>query len=247
MWSRRILMGSAIVSAFAGWQIFLGLRTSHPRRPPSLVVPASAGFFRLKAERATAPGSPVAGRDWQPMFADGLDGWTLRGGGKARRDADCLLLENDDQRRPGYLVSDVQARDFHARFECRILEGDSGFLFRSRAQPHDFNDVIGPQVQLNRGKGNNLGGIFELQARGWLCRVEPRINDLLIGSSDWLCVEVEVEANRIRVHVDGRQTVDFHDDPKANPYGDAGFFAWQIHGGGRCRVLVRNAFLKLLD
>ena len=50
--------------------------------------------------------------------------------------------------------------------KMEIIEGDSGFLYRSRTQPHNPLDVIGPQVQLNMDPEKGLVSTITLEMGG---------------------------------------------------------------------------------
>jgi hypothetical protein len=188
------------------------------------------------------------GRDWQALFnGRDLDGWQQLGGGRwAVRDGQ-LVLEHDDARRPGYLVHAVTARDFHARFRCRVECGDSGFFFRSRRHPRTPTEVTGPQVQLNVEPERGLGGLYELHGRGWLAKPPPALTAGLPSDSGWLACEVEARGDWVTVRVNGVETVRLHDGGADNLFRGPGAFALQIHGGGCCRVFFRDIAVLLLD
>lgn len=192
------------------------------------------------------PATQLAAGEWHRLF-DGmtLDGWDHVGGGKVSVQDGVLILESDDERRPGYLVSRCSARNFQARWQCQVVTGDSGLFYRCHRDPRTPATILGPQVQLNFLPDRGLGGIYETQGRGWLCKPPPATNPLLHDANDVSCA-LEVRDDHVRVTVNGMVTADFTDDD-SNPFRAAGFFALQIHGGSVCRVLWRSLEVRILE
>jgi hypothetical protein len=211
-------------------------------------ISRSVGKPAPKAEPPKAVLTPVrqAKGTWQRLFnSQNLDGWKHLGGGRCSVRDGLLVLENDAERRPGYLVSNVTAHDFRARVRCKVLQGDSGFFFRSCRHPRVPTEIMGPQVQLNTEPGRGLGGIFELHGRGWVRKVDPAVNTRLLESLDWIDCEIEVRGNRTQVAINGVRTITLEEEPPASP--DANLIALQIHGGGYCQVLFAEIAVQVLN
>lgn len=190
---------------------------------------------------------PAAG-EWQALFnGRDLSGWRHIGGGRAFVDNGILRLANDAERRTGYLVSAIQARNFRAQLRCRVPTGDSGFYFRAGFDPHTPTEVLGPQIQLNFQPDSGLGGLFEPQGRGWLVKPSTKLIAQLLERTDWIDCDLEVVGRRVRVTINGVTTVDFTDADPDNRYQEAGFFALQIHGGGHCDARFERIGVQVLD
>jgi hypothetical protein len=217
-------------------------------KPPLLDIPRSASNENPSPSAAEAGVRAPASGEWQALFnGHDLAGWRHVGGGRSFVRDGVLCLANDGERRTGYLVSTVQARNFRAKLRCQVPTGDSGFYFRARVDPHTPAEVLGPQVQLNFQPDSGLGGLFEPQGRGWLVKPSPDLNARLVERALWIDCDIEVVDRRVRVKVDGVTTVDFTDADPDNRYLEAGFFALQIHGGGHCDARFASITLQLLD
>jgi hypothetical protein len=169
-----------------------------------------------------------------------LSGWQHLGGGRVSVRDGLLILEHDDDYQSGYLISQLTARDFSARFRCRIEMGDSGFFYRSRRDPRTPTTILGPQVQLNRD--THFGGIYETQGRGWVQKPPETVK-----FAGWIDGELEAIGERIRVVINGQAVVELSDDPALNAFREAGFFALQIHGGGPCRARFESIEVRVVD
>jgi hypothetical protein len=56
-----------------------------------------------------------------------------------------------------------------------------------------------------------------------------------------------VTGDHIVVTINEHTTVDFLDDAPDNDFRGQGLLALQIHGGGYCRVLLREMAVRVLD
>jgi hypothetical protein len=186
--------------------------------------------------------------EWQSLFnGRDLEGWQHLGGGKVFIQDGLLTLEHDHERTPGYLVSNVKARDFEAHLVCKIITGDSGFFFRSRLVKGNPREVTGPQVQLNVEPGRGLGGIFELHGRAWIQKPARELEAELLRGLDWIECDLRVHGEQILAMINGRQVVDLLDGGSENEFREPGFFALQIHGGGYLKVLFREITVRGLE
>ncbi len=196
------------------------------------------------AARSPAPFDVVEVREPTHQLGQGRDlfngldltGWQHLGGGRALIQDGMLVLENDRERRPGYLMSDFVAKDFIVQFRCRVEAGDTGLIFRGRRQPRTPSELMGPQVQLNLDPARGLGGVYELHNRGWLRKPDPALVGRLLREDGWINGELLARGNEIRVTINGATTVRFVDDAFGNFFAGPGCFGLQIHGGGPCRV-----------
>jgi hypothetical protein len=217
-------------------------------KPPLLDIPNTVLGEKPSASPAEAGVRASVDGEWQSLFnGRDLAGWGQVGGGRSFVRDGVLCLANDSERRTGYLVSTVKARNFRARLRCQVPTGDSGFYFRARFDPHTPTEVIGPQVQLNFEPNSGLGGLFEPQGRGWLVKPSPEVNARLLQGLDWVDCDVEVVERHILVRVNGVKTVDFTDANPDNRYQEAGFFALQIHGGGYCDARFQLIQAQILN
>jgi len=224
----RSWLGITLLSAAV---VFLAVRSVLPggareRTPPPLAAPPVPAELRNR---------------WVELF-NGRDllGWRLVGGGRASVRDGLIVLENDSERRSGYLVSELSPKDFQLEFCCRIEMGDSGLLFRAHPEPRTPTEFIGPQVQLNRATDAGLGGVYESHGRGWLARPAQDIETALARHGEWLHVQLDVTGPQVRVQVNGLETANLEDTDPANRFVGAGRLGWQIHGGCFVRVYIKS-------
>ena len=123
-----------------------------------------------------ATGSPVVAEapgGFKPLF-DGktLQGWHALPGGSWQV-ADGLLVGRSAkaERRHGLLVSDRAYDDFVVRFQFRVVQGNSGFYFRSEKVPSAVG-VHGFQAEVDRS--DLIGGLYETGQRGWVRKPDPK-------------------------------------------------------------------------
>jgi hypothetical protein len=62
--------------------------------------------------------------------------------------------------------------------------------------------------------------------------------------NDWNDYEVRAEGRRIRLYINGHQTVDYT-EPNAN-IPQSGLIGLQIHGGGKAQVAFKDIFITEL-
>ena len=221
----------------------LTVRTTDETKLPA-ASPESQPLPGVRKEDA----SPLS-TAWTELFnGHDLAGWHHLGGGTARVEQGILILENDAERRPGYLVADhVPVRDFVAVLECRIPTGDSGFFFRGEPHPRHKTEFQGPQVQLNTQPERGLGGIFELHGRCWVSKPRGARTARLERDDAWFTCTMAARGPRLQVTVNGVPTVDITDAGTDNHFQGAGHFALQIHGGGPCRAEFRRLAIRRPD
>ncbi|ETZ22199.1 hypothetical protein N824_25055 [Pedobacter sp. V48] len=61
---------------------------------------------------------------------------------------------------------------------------------------------------------------------------------------DWNDFEILAEGNRIRIYLNGRQTIDYNETDHNIP--QSGFIGLQIHGGGKAIVSYKDILIKKL-
>jgi hypothetical protein len=244
-WAIALLAFSVLGVVLAGFEVVRwcgGEVVASPTTSPSVPAPTENRTVTTSPPHhlTTSSVSLFNGRD--------LGGWEHLGGGRVRVDDGLLILENDGERRPGYLLcARPPVRDFRARVECRVPTGDSGFFFRSRRHERHATEVMGPQVQLNIGPRAGLGGVFEMHGRAWVRKTDPAVNTALVAGLDWMTVTVTARGPRLVVAVNGVPTVDITDAGPDNQFHAAGRFALQIHGGGPLYAAFRRIDVAPLD
>lgn len=186
-----------------------------------------------------------------------LDGWkVVNGRGEYRAEDGCIVGHGEHLRHNTFLRTEKTYADFDFRFEMKFdnLRGNSGVQFRSRQKPGDDGRVFGYQCEHDNNKKRAwTAGLYDEARLGWLV---PNRDDKeaaaaftergreLFRWGDWNDIRIVCEGRRIRIWLNGEQTVDFTDDGEA--FTPEGFFGLQVHSGKSCRVRWRHLRVKPL-
>jgi hypothetical protein len=139
-----------------------------------------------------------------------------------------------------FLATDCEFEDFELRYEFRIdsvEKPNAGVQFRSQRVP-DHHEVVGYQADIGPGI---TGALYdESRRRKYLMTpAEPVEREAVSKSRDgWNACLVRCEGPRIRISVNGVETVDYHEpDPAVSR---RGVIALQIHGKMVGTIRYRN-------
>lgn len=194
-----------------------------------------------------------------PLFnGRDLKGWKKVGGnGEYAVENGEIIGRGEKIKHNTFLRSEQIFKNFDFRFEMKFetLEGNSGMMIRGSQRPGENGWVYGYQCEHdNDVKRCWTGGLYyEGSPRGWLVPDKKNAeqtksftaaNQKRFKTSDWNEIRVVCEGKRIRIWLNGEQTVDFTDE-----HPDAileGFFGMQVHAGQVCHVRWRNLRVKEL-
>jgi hypothetical protein len=145
-----------------------------------------------------------------------------------------------------FLVYEKPVADFHLSAEVRMRNGNSGIQFRSTHIPGPGWIVMGYQADISdAGDRSAWGNFYEERGRSRTMMKTPDEGWLVakkhVRNKDWNRMEVRAEGSRIRIWVNGVQTIDAVDTKAAS-----GVLALQLHSGEPMRVEFRNMKLKPL-
>jgi Domain of Unknown Function (DUF1080) len=113
---------------------------------------------------------------------------------------------------------------------------NAGVQFRSERLREPAHEMTGYQADL----GEKFWGSLYDESRRNRVLLGPDQTQMaaLVKAGDWNDYEIRAEGRRIRLTLNGRQTVDYTEDDPAIPL--SGLIALQIHGGGKALVAYRN-------
>lgn len=156
----------------------------------------------------------------------------------------------------GSLQKTVQQNDFlctartYDNFVLKLkvkLTGSEGFInsgiqFRSIRASNPANEMIGYQADW----GKDYWASLYDESRRNKTIAKPDSAQVLkwIKINDWNDYEVKAEGRRIRLFINGHQTVDYT-EPDAN-IPQSGLIGLQIHGGGKAQVAFKDIFITEL-
>jgi hypothetical protein len=129
-----------------------------------------------------------------------------------------------------FLCTDKEYSDFVLRAKFKLLgdpkSANAGIQFRTKRIPND-HEVIGYQADM----GQNYWGALYDESRRKKVLAQPKLDELkkVLKLNDWNDYEIRAEGKRIRLRINGLQTVDYTeaDDSIAQ----TGCICVQIHSG----------------
>lgn len=156
----------------------------------------------------------------------------------------------------GSTEKDVPHNDFlcttrpYANFIMKAkvkLTGSKGFInsgiqFRSKRLVNPPYEMEGYQADWGEGF---WGGLYD-ESRRNKTLIRPDSIGVLkwIKINEWNDYEIRAEKRRIRLYVNGKQTVDYTEPDTSIP--QSGLIGLQIHGGGAAQVAFKDIFLEEL-
>ena len=128
------------------------------------------------------------------------------------------------------------------------LLGQEGFInggvqFHSQRIKNPPYEMIGYQADIGKGY---WGSLYDESRRNKLLAVADSAQiRRLLRPNDWNDYEIQTEGRRIRILLNGEQTVDYTETDLTIP--QSGLIAFQIHGGGKAEVHYKDIILEELD
>lgn len=167
-----------------------------------------------------------------------LSGWHTRPGGTWAVEDGCIVGRSDaGETRHGLLVSDDTYTDFVVEYDYQVVQGNSGFYFRSEKQDTPYG-IAGFQVEVDDVVP---GGLYETAGRAWVAQPDAEKAKRWFQPGQWNHVRLTCLGDTIKVEVNGMVVSDI-DDPQGRKEGR---FALQLHGGQDMHVRFRN--LRIVD
>ncbi len=180
------------------------------------------------------------GRTLQGWEGDTAVTWRVEDGAIVGGSLTTTVPRND------FLVTTRDYANFILRLEYK-LEGTEGFLnsgiqFRSRRLDKPAYEMIGYQADIGTGY---WGALYDEQRRKRvLAAPDQKAVMAHVRLNDWNRYEIHAEGRRIRLVLNGQQTVDYTETDETLP--QTGLVGLQVHGGGKALVRFRNITIQEL-
>ena len=148
--------------------------------------------------------------------------------------------------RNSFLATTRDYRNFELRLRARLV-GTTGFVnggvqFHSQRATTPPNEMIGYQADYGAGY---WGGLYDESRRNrTLVQPDSATVARLVKSGEWNDMEVRAENGRIRIFLNGVQTVDYTETDPGIP--QSGRIALQIHGGAMAEASYRDIVIREL-
>lgn len=174
------------------------------------------------------------GRTFEGWEGDTARTWRIEDGAIVGGSLTETVPRND------FLVTVREFSDFVLRLQFK-LEGKEGFVnsgvqFRSQRAKEPAHEMVGYQADIG---AKYWGSLYDETRRNTVL-AGPDQTEVMphVRTSDWNDYEIRAEGRRIRLFLNGRQTVDYTEPDPSIP--QSGRIGLQIHGGGKARVWFRN-------
>jgi hypothetical protein len=127
------------------------------------------------------------------------------------------------------------------------LTGQEGFInggvqFHSQRISNPAYEMQGYQADIGKGYWASL--YDESRRNKLLATADPDKIKRLLRPNEWNDYEVHTQGQRIRIVLNGEQTVDYTEQDTSIP--QSGLIAFQIHGGGKAEVYYKDIVLEAL-
>jgi len=185
----------------------------------------------------TAQGEPAVplfdGRTFAGWEGDTIRMWRIEDGALVGGSLTEMVPKND------FLSTTKRYGNFVLRLQFKLAGTgfvNAGVQFRSERLRDPAHEMTGYQADL----GEKFWGSLYDESRRNRVLVGPDQAQMgaLVKAGEWNDYEIRAEGRRIRLTLNGRQTVDYTEEDTAIPL--TGLIALQIHGGGKAQVAYRN-------
>ena len=143
-----------------------------------------------------------------------------------------------------FLCTKKTYKNFILMLEVKLLGGpkaNAGIQIRTKRIPN-HHEVIGYQADMGKGWWGSL--YDESRRRKVLSAADPTGIDKILKPDEWNRYEIRCEGKRIRLFINGTQTIDYTEPNSKIPL--EGVIAVQIHGGPPSEAWYRNIRLTPL-
>ncbi|WP_149273129.1 3-keto-disaccharide hydrolase [Pareuzebyella sediminis] len=145
-----------------------------------------------------------------------------------------------------FLCTELTYGDFILKLKIK-LTGDEGFInsgiqFRSERLAEPAYEMKGYQADWGKAYWASL---YDESRRNKTLAAPDSLKVLeWINKDGWNDYEVHAEGRRIRLYINGHQTVDYTEPDTSIP--QTGLIGFQIHGGGKAKVAFKDIYLEEL-
>jgi hypothetical protein len=174
------------------------------------------------------------GRTFSGWEGDTTNTWRIEDGALVGGSLDQKVPHND------FLCTTKAYGDFLLRLKFRLIgrEGfiNSGVQFRSQRLDEPAYEMIGYQADLGDGYWGSL--YDESRRRKILAHADSVTVSKVLKPDGWNDYVIRAEGRRIRLYINGEQTVDYTEEDESIP--QTGIIGLQIHGGGKALVYYKD-------
>nr|WP_229320917.1 DUF1080 domain-containing protein [Larkinella knui] len=189
------------------------------------------------------PQKPVRlfdGKTFRGWEGDTLKTWRIKDGALVGGSLTETVPHND------FLCTTRPYANFILKVKFKLL-GTEGFIntgvqFRSKRLTNPAYEMTGYQADLGKGYWASL--YDESRRNKTLIHPDSVLIKRILKPNDWNEYEIRAENRRIRLFLNGKQTVDYTEPDETIP--QEGLIGLQIHGGGKAEVSFKDLMLEEL-
>ncbi len=181
------------------------------------------------------------GKTFQNWEGDTAKTWRIVDGALVGGSLETTVPHND------FLVTRREYGDFVLTLKIK-LTGEEGFInsgiqFHSQRLTDPAHEMTGYQADWGEGYWASLYD----ESRRDKTLIAPDSAQVLqwIRKNDWNDYKIHAEKGRIQLYINGHQTVDYTEPDPGIP--QVGYIGFQIHGGGKAEVAIKDIFIEELD
>ena len=200
----------------------------------------AAGLWHVDAQSKSGPVALFDGRTFQGWEGDTQKTWRIEDGALVGGSLAEEVPKND------FLCTTRRYSNFILRLKFK-LTGTAGFInggvqFRSERARDPAHEMIGYQADLG---AKYWGSLYDESRRNKvLAELDQTKAAQLVKADDWSDYEVRAEGRRIRIYLNGQQTVDYTEADETIPM--SGLIGLQIHGGGKALIAFKDITIQEL-
>lgn len=195
------------------------------------------GFMARTPQKAVSIFDGKTFRGWE---GDTVKTWRIEDGALVGGSLTETVPKND------FLCTTREYGNFVLRVKFKLL-GSEGFVntgvqFRSKRLTNPAHEMTGYQADLGDGYWASL--YDESRRNKTLVKPDSVLITKILKRNDWNDYEIRAENRRIRLYLNGKQTIDYTEPDPTIP--QSGLIGLQIHGGGKALVYYKDLVLEEL-
>lgn len=204
----------------------------------AVVLTALSSFNAKPLQKAKAI-SLFNGKTFAGLQGDTVHTWRIQDGALVGGSLSETVPHNE------FLSTKASYANFVLKLKFK-LQGtgfvNGGVQFHSQKVIDPSYEMSGYQADL--GDGYWAGLYDESRRNKVLVQADSALIAKTLRPNEWNDFEVRCEGRRIRIRLNGKQTVDYTEPDLSIP--QTGLIAFQVHGGGKAEVSYKNIILQEL-
>lgn len=193
----------------------------------------------LSGQNTTRPIKLFDGRSFNGWEGDTVKTWRIEDGSLIGGSLTSEVPHNE------FLATTTSYSNFDLQLEFKLVGTgfvNAGVQFRSKRLRNPRYEMSGYQADLGKGYWASL--YDESRRNTTLIKPDSLTVAKILKVNDWNSYRIRCEGNRIRIWLNGLNTVDYMEKDKRIE--QKGLIALQIHGGGKSEASYKDIIIKEL-